>query len=231
MSQNHLYMRQRVIANLEASKRAREASNEGNGLNYDEHKFNSKNFDRLMEQRGKTHEEAQETKGSFNKWAGENRDPNMPQEVTAKHSPPEGDRGYVYSTKGSEYPASGNYVGTEKIDYVDEAKGRYATPTSNQMTQREEVRVHGDQIRGTVAPQPGWSEEARANGDNVERRGGGTQIYTNGGYQSNAVQSQPGTTYDMKTDGDGHINTDEYGVDLSKAETSHNSSQAHDRGK
>ena len=99
------------------------------------------------------------------------------------------------------------------------------------MTQREEVRVHGNQIRGTVAPQPGWSEEARKNGDNVERKGGGTQIYTNGGYESNAVQSKKGTTYDMKSSDNSKSKVDEYGVDLSKAEKSQGTSREHTRGR
>lgn len=231
MAEKQPYIRQRVLSNIEASRKSREANNEGKGLNYDEHKFTSKNFDKLMEQRGKSKEEAQEIKSSFNKWAGENKDPNLSQDVTAKHSRPEGDKGYVYSTKGSDRPASGNYVGAEKIDNVNEAKSRYATPTSNKMTQREEVRVHGDQVRGTVAPQPGWTQEAKKSGDNVERKGGGTQIYTKGGYASNAVQSQKGTTYDMKTSDASKSKTDEYGVDLSKAEKSHSTSQEHTRGR
>jgi len=231
MAEKQPYIRQRVLSNIEASRKSRESNNEGKGLNYDEHKFTSKNFDKLMEQRGKSKEEAQEIKSSFNKWAGENKDPNLSQDVTVKRSRPSGDKGYVYSTKGGERPASGNYVGAEKYNKVNDAKSKYATPTSNKMTQREEVRVHGNQIRGTVAPQPGWSEEARKNGDNVERKGGGTQIYTNGGYESNAVQSKKGTTYDMKSSDNSKSKVDEYGVDLSKAEKSQGTSREHTRGR
>ena len=235
----HPYIRERVLANLEASRKAREANNEGKGLNYDEHKFTSKNFDKLMEQRGVSKEDAQQAKTSFNKWAGDPRNPNLSkdeitkdpkisQEVTAKHSRPEGEVGYVYSTKGTE-GASGKYVATEKIDKIDEAKSRYATPVYNQMTEREEVRVHGDQIRGAAAPQPGWTKEAQKGGDNVERKGGGTQIYTNGGKDNGAVKAQEGTKFDMKASNYGKSQVDEFGVDMSKANTSKSTSQEHTR--
>lgn len=223
MAEKQPYIRQRIIANLEASRKAREAHSEGQGLNYDEHKLSSKNFDRLMRQRGVSKEKAQEVKRSFNKWAGASKDPNMSQTVTTKHSRPEGEKGYVYSTKGSQ--ASGEFVSVEKYDQVETAKGKLAGTVYNQMTQREEVRVFGNQIRGTVAPQPGWTQEAKKNGDNVERKGGGTQIYTNGGYATKATQSQKGTKYDMKTAETDNSKTDEYGVDLSKAEKSHSTSR------
>ena len=229
MAEKQPYIRQRVIANVEESKKAREANNEGKGLSYREYKMSSKNFDRLMEERGVSKEEAQQVKSSFNRWAGDARDPNLSQEVTAKHSPPGGDKGYVYSTKGSDHPASGKYVAAEKLDHADEAKSRYAAPTVNKMTQREEVRVHGDQVRGAAAPQPGWTQEAKKSGDHVERKGGGTQIYTKGGYATKAVESQKGTKYDMKTSGSGKSQTDEFGVDMSKAQKSHSSSQEHSK--
>lgn len=240
--QAHPHIRERVLANLEASRRARESHND-HGLNYAEHKFTSKNFDRLMEQRGKSKEEAREIKQSFNKWADkENKDPNMKQEVTAKHSRPEGERAYVYSNKDGRQ-ASGNYVSPDKMNHADEAKKNLATPAYNQATQREAVNVHGDQVRGTVAPQKQFTEDAKKRGDNVERKGGGTQIYTNGGFASGAVKSVPGTKTEMKTSqesksaagqrkgGDtGKSKTDEFGVDLSKAEKSHNTSKEHTRG-
>lgn len=229
MEDKHPYIRQEVLSHIEESKKARAANNEGNGLDYGEHKFSGKNFDRLMEQRGKSKEEAQEAKTSFNKWAGEAKDPDMPQEVTAKHSRPEGDIGYVYGTKDGPRSPSGEYVGAEKFDKADEAKSRYAAPAKNQMTEREEVRVHGDQVRGIVAPQPEWTKEAAENGDHVERKGGGTQIYTNGGYKSGAVRSQEGTKVDMKKSDAGESQVDEYGVDLSKAEKPHHTSQEHKR--
>ena len=52
MAEKQPYIRQRVIANVEESKKAREANNEGKGLSYREYKMSSKNFDRLMEERG-----------------------------------------------------------------------------------------------------------------------------------------------------------------------------------
>ncbi len=219
-------MRKWVKANIELSQKARKAHNE-NGLNYDEHKFTSKNFDRLMEQRGKTKEEAREIKQSFNKWADkDNKDPKMSQDVTAKHSPPGGDRAYVYSNKDGK-SASGNYASPKKMYRASTAKKKLATPAYNKATQREEVFVHGDQIRGTVAPQKQFTEDARKIGDNVERKGGGKQIYTNGGFASGAVRSQDGT----KSSGKTQSKIDEFGVALKKTEKSHNTSKEHSRGR
>lgn len=42
MSAKQPYLRREVLSNIEASQKAREANNEGKGLNYDEHKMNSK---------------------------------------------------------------------------------------------------------------------------------------------------------------------------------------------
>ena len=73
MADKQPYIRQKVLSNIEESKKARESRNEGKGLNYDEHKFTGKNFDKLMEQRGIDKKYAEEAKTSFNKWAGKNK--------------------------------------------------------------------------------------------------------------------------------------------------------------
>ncbi len=77
-------------------------------------------------------QEGQETKASFNKWAGENKDPKMDQTVTAKHSRPEGEQAYVYSNKGTQ-GASGRYSTPEKFEQSKDAKEKLASPAYNQM--------------------------------------------------------------------------------------------------
>ena len=226
MEANKIYIRERVINNIEESRRGREASNfKGEGLDYGEHKFTGKNFEKMMRQRGFGEEDIKNAKQSFNKWAPDERDPkvkeagtatkdkNASQDVTAKHSRPEGEKGYVYSTDGKS--ASGVYVADEKIEESDKVKDRYATPASNRVDKRVEVRVHGDQVRGTTAAQPGWAKEA---GDGVERKGGGTQILTNGGFKNNAVREVEGTQYDMKKGDSGKGYTDSYGVTVESTE-------------
>lgn len=213
----------KVYSNLEESKRARNAHNEGKGLSYEENKFNSHNFTKLSQQRGYTKQQEQEVKTSFNRWAGENRNPNESQKVTAKHSPPEGDKGHVYGN------SSGRYVATEEYKTSSEAKEKLATPPSNKMDTRQEVRVHGDQIRGTVAPQRQWTAEAKNTGDGIERKGGGTQIYTNGGFKSGAVKSH-GPEQKMQ-ESPTTKKQDSFGIDMSKAEKSHSSNHNYGKSK
>lgn len=195
---DNISTRERIIANIEESQKSRSASNYNKGLNYDEHKLPSKGFDKLMEQRKKNATEVKNAKQSFNKWAPkENKNPSMPQDVTVKHTPENGEKGYVYSTKGGK-SASGNYVSPTKYSSPEKARENMALPADNKATQQKEVRVHGDQIRGTIAPQPQWSAEAAAKGDNAQRSGGGKQILTNGGYRTGAVKNVEASKADMK---------------------------------
>jgi len=190
--------RERITANIEESKNSRTSSNYNKGLNYDEHKLPSKGFDKIMKQRGRDATDTQNAKQSFNKWAPKgNKNPKMAQDVTVKHTPTDGEKGYVYSTKGGK-PATGNYVSPTKQSSPEKAKENLALPAKNKATQQNEVRVYGDQIRGTVAPQKQWSAEAAAKGDNAQRSGGGTQILTNGGYRTGAVKNVETTKADMK---------------------------------
>lgn len=190
--------RERIIANIAESKKSRTSSNYNNGLNYEEHKLSSKGFDKLMEQRGVDATDAKNAKQSFNKWAPkENKNPKMAQDVTVKHTPENGEKGYVYSTKGGK-PATGNYVSPTKQSSPETAKEKLALPANNKATQQNEVRVYGDQIRGTVAPQNQWSTEAATKDDNTKRNGGGTQILTNGGYKTGAVKDVEKSKIDMK---------------------------------
>jgi len=177
---------ERVYKNIEASKEAREHSNFNTGtLDYNEHQFSSKNFDRLLKQRGLSDSEIDNVKKSFNRFSNSRR-PNSSIETVVKHTRPEGEEKFVYSSNGD---ASGVYT-TSDI-YVDNKTGidKLATPQNNDFLRADTVRVYGDQIIGTVAPQPVFQLEASIEGrDHIQRIGGGRQSVTNGGYKTGAVQ-------------------------------------------
>lgn len=182
----------RIRENIAESQKAREASNYGKkGLDYDKHKLSSKNFDRLMQERGIPEDVAREIKESHNRWSPY-RDDDLSTDTFVKHADPEGEDLIAYSSFGD---ASGKYL-TKKI-FSDNAEGIHdlALPAGNldyrgnDMLHADRVKAYGDLIGGTVAPQPYFTIDAVTYGaDSIERAGGGEQYVTNGGFKSGAVE-------------------------------------------
>lgn len=187
----------RIRENVAESQRAREASNYGEkGLDYNKHDLSSKNFDRLMEERGIPEDEARGLKESHNRWSPHRND-DLPTDTFAKHADPGGEDLIAYSSSESTNDkASGKYL-TKEI-YTDNANAIHdlATPAGNSdyhgndMLHADRVKAYGNLIGGTVAPQPDFTTDAMVNGsDSIERAGGGEQYVTNGGFKSKAVET------------------------------------------
>lgn len=183
----------RIRKNIAESQEAREASNYGKeGLDYNKHELSSRNFDRLMKERGIPEDTAREIKESHNRWSPYRND-DLPTDTFAKHADPEGEDLIIYSSLGND--ASGNYLSKEI--YNDNANGIHdlALPAGdldyhgNDMLHADRVKAKGDLIGGTVAPQPNFTIDASTDkSDSIERAGGGEQYITNGGFKSGVVE-------------------------------------------
>ena len=140
--------------------------------NRSEAKLSSKNFDRLMEERGVDDKTAADIKESFEG------------EMKVSHGY-EGDR---YTMMYGDKKASGNYLADQSAREMNanERQDKYALPPTNDASHIREVQLSRDQfvISGEVKGQPDFEKQA---GDGVNRDGGATQYVTDGGYKNGAV--------------------------------------------
>ena len=156
---------------------------ERNVLTAESAKLSSKNFDRLMKERGINKKDAKALKDSFREYRA-GRDPNST--VTVRHilSP---ERAVNYHSKDG---ASGTYQTRDIYRDSRTARKRLALPDGNDAKFKSNTIINphldnGKQhnvLEGTVARQERDGEHF-----GQAREGGGRQIVTDGGYKTGAV--------------------------------------------
>lgn len=159
-------------------------NNEGQGLTWRQVKINSKNLQKLMKKRGLSQFDTTQLKKSFAKWDGQNN--HKGGNVTARHA--KANEKYVITqTKGES--ASGVFVSKKSLgNSPQERIDKGALPPSNKANQEKRVALGKNQnvISGKIAQQPSFKEQDTAHG---ERRGGGKQVVTAGGFSTGAVKN------------------------------------------
>ena len=169
---------------LADNRRAIDKNNEGQGLTWRQVKINSKNLQKLMKKRGLSQFDTTQLKKSFAKWDGQNN--HKGGNVTARHA--KANEKYVITqTKGES--ASGVFVSKKSLgNSPQERIDKGALPPSNKANQEKRVALGKDQnvISGKIAQQPSFKEQDPAHG---ERRGGGKQVVTAGGFSTGAVKN------------------------------------------
>ena len=136
-------------------------------------KLSSKNFDKLMTQRGLTKKEISTLKASFD------RSVNMEVRRAKK--------GEKFVVTHGEQKASGVFVSKESLGNTPEKRiDRGSLPHSNPAKYETVVKLDRDQnlIYGKIAPQPDFQKK---DPKHIARNGGGTQVITDGGYKKGAI--------------------------------------------
>ena len=169
---------------LADNRRAIDKNNEGQGLTWRQVKINSKNLQKLMKKRGLSQFDTTQLKKSFAKWDGQNN--HKGGNVTARHA--KANEKYVITqTKGES--ASGVFVSKKSLgNSPQERIDKGALPPSNKANQEKRVALGKNQnvISGKIAQQPSFKDQDTAHG---ERRGGGKQVVTAGGFSTGAVKN------------------------------------------
>lgn len=137
-----------------------------------------------MKKRGLSQFDTTQLKKSFAKWDGQNN--HKGGNVTARHA--KANEKYVITqTKGES--ASGVFVSKKSLgNSPQERIDKGALPPSNKANQEKRVALGKNQnvISGKIAQQPSFKEQDTAHG---ERRGGGKQVVTAGGFSTGAVKN------------------------------------------
>lgn len=186
LSQEEIEARkQKIKENIEKLKKSQsgyQAWEKGDSTyqNRSEAKLSSKNFDRLMQERGL--DKITEDNG---KTVAENIKSSFDGKMTVTHGY-EGDR---YTMTSGDKKASGNFLADQSARDLsaDEKKEKYALPPENSAAHIRDVQLAKEQyiISGKVAPQEDFAKKA---GDGISREGGATQYVTDGGYKGGAVK-------------------------------------------
>lgn len=165
-----------VRKNIEDTHRATESSRiQKTGLTDRSMKLSSKNFDKLMKQRGLSKQERNELKKS-----------NIQGERMQVRHAKAGEQ--FVTTHGMER-SSGVFVSEKSLGKTPgERISKGALPHSNSAEYETKIELTRDQnvIYGKIAPQ---SKFSKMDSKQQSRNGGGEQVITDGGYNSGAVRT------------------------------------------
>ena len=173
MSERSEYIRK----NVEKSRKATESSRiRKKGLSDHKVKLNSKNFDKLMKQRGLSKQARANLKSSNDKGT----------QMQVRHAK----AGEQFITTHGMERSSGVFVSEKSLGKTSgERINKGALPHSNTADYETKVELTRDQnlVYGKIAPQRKFSKM-----DPVQRprNGGAEQVITDGGYQSDAVRTK-----------------------------------------
>lgn len=163
--------------NVEESRQARESSRiQKTGLTDRKVKLNSKNFDKLMKQRGLSKQARLDLKNSNAKGSG----------MQVRHAK----AGEKFVTTHGTERSSGVFVSEKSLGSTPgERINKGALPHSNSAEFETKVELTRDQniVYGKIAPQ---SKFSKMDPKQQPRNGGGEQIITDGGYNSDAVRTK-----------------------------------------
>lgn len=138
-------------------------------------KLSSKNFDKLMQQRGLSKKDASSLKASF--------DRSSPMQV--RHAK----KGEQFTVTHGTQNASGIFVSKGSLGKTpDKRINKGALPNSNSAKFETKVALDKNQnlIYGKIAPQ---SKFQKMDPKQTPRKGGGTQVITDGGYKKGAIKN------------------------------------------
>lgn len=166
-----------IRKNIRASKKATETSRiNKTGLTDRKVKLNSKNFDKLMKQRGLTKQARTELKNSNAQGS----------QMQVRHAK----AGEKFVTTHGTERSSGVFVSEKSLGSAPgERINKGALPHSNTAEFETKVELARDQniVYGKIAPQ---SKFSKMDPKQQPRNGGGEQIITDGGYNSGAVRTK-----------------------------------------
>lgn len=166
-----------IRKNVESSHQATEASRiRKSGLTDRKVKLNSKNFDKLMKQRGLSKQARTDLKRSNLQGA----------KLKVRHAK----AGEQFVTTHGTERSSGVFVSEKSLGSTPgERINRGALPHSNTAEFETKVELARDQnvIYGKIAPQ---SKFSKMDPKQQPRNGGGEQVITDGGYNSGAVRTK-----------------------------------------
>lgn len=166
-----------IRKNIRASKKATETSRiNKTGLTDRKVKLNSKNFDKLMKQRGLTKQARTELKNSNAQGS----------QMQVRHAK----AGEKFVTTHGTERSSGVFVSEKSLGSTSgERINKGALPHSNTAEFETKVELARDQnvVYGKIAPQ---SKFSKMDPKQQPRNGGGEQIITDGGYNSGAVRTK-----------------------------------------
>lgn len=166
-----------IKKNIEDNRRAIEASRiQKTGLTNQKVKLSSKNFDKLMKERGLSNQSIDELKKS-----------NVQSEkMQVRHAKV----GEQFVTTHGIQRSSGIFVSEKSLGKTPEERiDKGALPHSNsaEYETRVELTCNQNLVYGKIAPQ---SKFSKMDPKQQVRNGGGEQIITNGGYNSGAVRTK-----------------------------------------
>lgn len=166
-----------IRKNIRASKKATETSRiNKTGLTDRKVKLNSKNFDKLMKQRGLTKQARTELKNSNAQGS----------QMQVRHAK----AGEQFVTTHGTERSSGVFVSEKSLGSTPgERINKGALPHSNTAEFETKVELARNQnvVYGKIAPQ---SKFSKMDPKQQPRNGGGEQIITDGGYNSGAVRTK-----------------------------------------
>lgn len=159
----------------ETRKAIRSSRFNKSGLTMRKVELSSKNFDRLMEKRGLGKEETAKLKASFDRSS----------KMKVRHAK----KGENFVVTHGEQNASGVFVSKRSLGKTPEARiDKGSLPHSNSAKYETRVALGKEQdlVYGKIAPQ---SKFQKMDPKHIPRKGGGTQIITDGGYKTGAIQN------------------------------------------
>lgn len=166
-----------IRKNIMASKKATEISRiNKTGLTDRKVKLNSKNFDKLMKQRGLTKQARTELKNSNAQGS----------QMQVRHAK----AGEKFVTTYGTERSSGVFVSEKSLGSTPGGRiNKGALPHSNTAEFETKVELARDQnvVYGKIAPQ---SKFSKMDPKQQPRNGGGEQVITDGGYNSGAVRTK-----------------------------------------
>lgn len=200
-----------IKKNIQSSHEASEASRyKQEGLTDQKAKLNSKNFDKLMEQRGLSKGSREELKASATKGS----------EMQVRHAK----AGEKFVTTHGTERSSGIFVSEKSLGKTPEERiDKGALPHSNSAEYETKVELGKDQnlVYSKIAPQ---SKFSKMDPKQVSRNGGGEQVITDGGYNSGAVINRD-TKYPTTASSDFKKRANEYKNQHNSSNTTAKSTQ------
>lgn len=172
-SEIHDRVKKNIALNREASAKSRFNKK---GLSTESAKMSSKNFYKLMKQRGLNDKQIAEAKDSFKDSKG----------MKTRHAK----QGEKFVVTHGDQSASGVYVSKKSLGSTPEKRiNKGALPPSNKATYETKVELAKDQniVYGKIAPQQKFKD---ADPGHARRKGGGQQVITDGGYKSGAIRNK-----------------------------------------
>lgn len=165
-----------VKKNIEQTRKGIQNSRyQQSGLTFRKTELSSKNFDKLMKQRGLSKSEISSLKVSSDR----------SEKMQTRHAK----KGEKFVLTHGEQNASGIFASKKSLGKTPEKRiDKGALPHSNSAKYETKVTLDKNQnlVYGKIAPQ---SKFQKMDPKQTSRNGGGTQIITDGGYKSGAVRN------------------------------------------